>query len=875
MRRVELTPLIAAACAGVAAWFSFGSLAVATISTESRFGFLPPLWVLPVVAIGFSIVGWATRLSTRTALPLFFSIVLLLPWIPGRVPSAFLVWTGPAVAMVWVAIAAGMIFATGRRMPSRPHAAGVIAFAVYLAGAWWLSPILPAGDEPHYLVIAQSLLRDGDLRIENNHAEHHYREYVDMEMRPHYLRRGVNGQIYSIHAPGLPVVVAPAFALFGYPGVVVFLALIAAAGSMLLWRTAYRLTRSASAAWFAWAAGALSAPFYFQAFSVFPDGLAATLVLFAARPLFEESAGKKTWIAAGAALGLLPWLHTRFAVIAGTLGAVLLLRLIWSAEGRSRVTPFLSVPVTSAIAWVGFFRIVYGTFDPRAPYGRNTQTSAMNVLNGAPALLFDQQFGLLPNAPVYAFCFAGLFALGRYRRRIAIELAVVSVAYLFAVSAFHMWWGGASAPARFLAPILPLLAVPAAWLWFSTKHLSTRSLGAALLLVSTVTTATLAGVQGGLLAYNVRDGYARAAEWINPLVDISLGMPSFFRHTSSDAVLRAAIWLSSLVCAALALRILERLGGGRAALTLATPASLAIAAMCALTAVWALADDKAVNPEKSQLALLSAFGAAWRPEGVTMQPLEFHRADAVLQKIAVVTPRRPPPAGGTLLLAPAVVPGGRYEVRLREKAPRSGDAMLVIGRVARPSRTWHLASDFDSGAADLDLPVNVGSLIIRGDSRADAAALMLRPVQIWTGESRLTTDIARWVERYGPALVFFFDANCSPEHAGFWVHGGAMTQIAVSLADPDTSLRMFMRNGAAANDIRVEIDGQEQVFNLQPSEERLLPVTIPGNRPGALIRIHSRTGFRPSEVEQGSDDTRFLGVWLEFRPAGRTVAFAQ
>ena len=30
--------------------------------------------------------------------------------------------------------------------------------------------LYPAGDEPHYLVIAQSLWRDGDLKIENNHG---------------------------------------------------------------------------------------------------------------------------------------------------------------------------------------------------------------------------------------------------------------------------------------------------------------------------------------------------------------------------------------------------------------------------------------------------------------------------------------------------------------------------------------------------------------------------------------------------------------------------------------------------------------------------------------------------------------------------------
>jgi hypothetical protein len=82
-----------------------------------------------------------------------------------------------------------------------------------------LWPRLPAGDEPHYLVIAQSLLRDHDLQIENNHTRGDYHEFFALPLKPDYLLRGVNGQIYSIHAPGLPVLVAPVFALFGYRGV--------------------------------------------------------------------------------------------------------------------------------------------------------------------------------------------------------------------------------------------------------------------------------------------------------------------------------------------------------------------------------------------------------------------------------------------------------------------------------------------------------------------------------------------------------------------------------------------------------------------------------------------------------------------------------
>ena len=120
-----------------------------------------------------------------TALPLFFSLVLLLPWIPGPVPAAFLLWAGRG---------RGRVACSGRRDGHRTERVKglfrrkqakqgrgpfprldrrAVALRPIPGGGWWLSPILPGGDEPHYLVIAESLLGDGDMRIENNHVEQH------------------------------------------------------------------------------------------------------------------------------------------------------------------------------------------------------------------------------------------------------------------------------------------------------------------------------------------------------------------------------------------------------------------------------------------------------------------------------------------------------------------------------------------------------------------------------------------------------------------------------------------------------------------------------------------------------------------------------
>ncbi len=268
----------------------------------------------------------------------------------------------------------------------------MLAFLIYGATAWRLSPILPVGDEPHYLLITQSVLGDGDLRIENNHRNGDHFAYMDFEIAPHFLRRGLDGQIYSVHAPGLAVLVAPAFALAGEPGVRGFLALLLAVATALAWWLAYRVTGRPDAAWFGWAVVSLSAPFYFHAFAVFPDAPAAALVLTGVWALVDLPTGggssaavhhdgpaggspepgvgslsDRRWWLHGAALGALPWLHTRYAVLAVGLGVCLVLRIAAGPAPLRRISTFLAVPAASAVGWFGYFRLIYGTFSPPRP----------------------------------------------------------------------------------------------------------------------------------------------------------------------------------------------------------------------------------------------------------------------------------------------------------------------------------------------------------------------------------------------------------------------------------------------------------------------------------------------------------------------------
>src|SRR5687767_5289865 len=320
----------------MAAWLSQGTIAYTGVGDE-RVALLPLSTPAITAALAAGALMFMAIRRGASAAPVLLLGLLLLPWLPITLPAALLLWEGPLALLVWLAVAALMTrpVIEGFTSPQRPEVlAGVLAFVIGAVAWWQVAPQVPGGDEPHYLVITQSLLKDGDLEIGNNHRQRDYASFAPGNLPPHVqiLRR--DGRIYSIHAPGLPAVVAPAFAIGGYAGAVLLLLAIAALGSALTWHLAWLVTRRADAAWFGWAAVTLSVTWIFHSFTIYPDGPGAVLMLSGAWALLRtdeerrnQASSVRPWLWHGAALAALPWMHSRFSVLAGGVAALVLLRL--------------------------------------------------------------------------------------------------------------------------------------------------------------------------------------------------------------------------------------------------------------------------------------------------------------------------------------------------------------------------------------------------------------------------------------------------------------------------------------------------------------------------------------------------------------------
>jgi hypothetical protein len=886
---------LAALVLGTAVWCSFGALGVQYVSGGVvRLGLLPPWWVLGA-CIGAALpVTWLLARLSLLAPALFLS-VLCLPWLPGRVPAAFLVWTGPLAWGAYLAVAFGVVWTLAPRLTGIPdwlarlagdsrRAPLVAALVTLILGgtaATTMQGLVPAGDEPHYLVITQSLLYDGDLRIENNHARGDYGAYFPRELPPDYLRRGIDGEIYSVHAPGLALLVLPAFALGGYSAVVVFLVVLAGCGSWLAWRLAWAVTGRSDAAWFGWAAAALSVTTIFHTFTVFPDGPAAVAVLIGVwgmlLPLQGPAAG---WLAVGAALAWLPWLHTRAAALAFVLGALIGVRL-WRSERRRRnLAAFALVPSMAAAGWFAYFQLLYGELDPRAPYGGYLQTALVNVPGGLIGLLVDQQFGLLAHAPALALALVGFGAMVVARRavvppdrvaqwrRLGLGLLAVIMPYLLLTAAYRMWWGGESAPARFLAPVTLCLSIPAAVFWATLRPGASRFMAGGVLGLGTVVTLVLVFAEGGWLAYDDRSGRALVLEWAGRTVNLPTALPAIFRVPPETALAQAAVWMSAGVVAWLLLVAIERvLAPTRAQLAACGSWLGAAAIMLALTAGWSASGEPRLRPEASQMEVLRAAALPGRTVGLRYSAHAAGGGTRVTDREHVVArlqlgelqPVSRPDAGSLELRG---VPAGEYEIIVPPTLGQGSALSLSIGPAA-PIASWRLdaASEGRERRFAFTLPVHVDSIVVRSEGLDPSLFGRVRvvPARVWQMVPPGEGPASR-ADRYGETTVYFLSGGIHPQEQGFWILPGRSVHLL--LHGQPRGYAVELRNGPVEHELTLAAGRWRQVVPLAAGgrAEVLIPA-FPDGAPTTL-ELFAAEGYVPRDVYPGSQNFRRLGVWI-------------
>ena len=636
-----------------------------------------------------------------------FLVVLAFGLPPGQAPA----WSGP---LLWVPLLAWALLASGGRLA--PALFVPVVLAVHLTQAARVqSQVGPEGDEPHYLMVAESLLRDGDLALERDYAEGRYRAFYRSQptLEPHYLVRGRNGEIFSQHALGLSLLVLPAFALAGYPGASFFMALL----SVLLALETRRLLRSwlpgsPAAELLAWLL-ALGPPLVGFAGLVFTEVPAALALVFALNRLDRpRELGLPRALAVGLALAFVPWLNVRYLPFP-------LLLLAHAAWGRPRLRQALALAlplVVSALASAAFHQALYGFADPTRVYGKRPGFAWTRVPGNLEALLLDQEFGLLPYGAVLALAVPGAVLLARRQglRRAFVALAPVAVV-LFTAASWRMWWGGFTPPARFLVPVAPLLALCAA------HALGERLSARAALLAGWTLVSGLAAVAQPHLVHRDRDGTAPLFRELSGAVEWTRLLPRFVIPEADPARHRLALlWAVGLTWAAWPRRRGSRTDEVR--LATASAGALALAAVAGLVSTGRADGREAFGTLGRPALRLPGGGLAWAAEWLP----------ADLGWDGLYEPHRNP--AGRLIGGRLPVSGGDLELVVEvDPLPGFTAPDLVWRGEPAPAGGGRLGLDCSAGACRVRWRAPAGqravSLFLTGGGPA-----LVRRLQLWAAQ---------------------------------------------------------------------------------------------------------------------------------------------
>ncbi len=751
---------------------------------------LVPVWTgraLPLLAFQ----GPVLVLVCGAALSLSLSRVIAVGD-PGRVPA------------VWLFLAA---FAFDAALATRiPGAAG------------------PQGDEPQYLAMAESLRSDHDLDLADEFAGRAYSSFYSGRLTPHVSPASPPGHVYSVHGPGLPLLVVPAYAIGGLFGVQIFLCGLAALAGVLVYRVVLDATNDRRAAVLAWALLCFTPPLPVYAVSVYPElpaALGTAVFLWTAR-------GTPRWpaaLTAAAVAGALPWFHSKFLAV-GALG--LALTLMRPCAGRVRGAA-LGLYAGLLAGLLALFHRLYGVASFSAAFGP-PDVALSRLPWGVSAMFLDRQFGLLPFSPVWLLALPGAVLLLRTQTGDALRALLLLAVPLVVGGAFVTWWGGSCPPARFLLPAMPALALLAAPAARARKGVATVLGAAGLLLLGIAADAPR-------VLHNRLDGESLLLRNLNPSFDLSSFLPSFLERGPATVVLAVTI----LAAAALAWT-------GRRGAVAGLVGWLAVAA--------AVRTRPLVDPQLAVEDVLDQWEPAnwWGPTGppnlrALSLPLELQKGPWTLG-----------PGDGRNSRRTTLYPGDyRVELRARPLEPAMAlDVTLVAGGMvlararlteAQPTVVWPLL--LPAGARQLGIRAEgvVGRGVLE-EARVAPQALIARgrrgafPAPVFALEDRHRAGV-------GAVRTTVVDRS-APEEGGFRLDG-ADGQFVVDGPSGASALLRVRRVRPETGDA-VEWGSQRVALPSSPEATLVLPLSAgdPLGRAAAVpVRVHAAHGAWVSVAEAG------------------------
>ena len=314
------------------------------------------------------------------------------------------------------------------------------------------------GDEPHYLVMASGMVKQGVLEQTLPYqAEFKSREIFKPGLAPEdaapspantHAVQGPRG-LFNVHNIGLPLLLALPYLGFGIIGAKIFLVLLSSLILLTTWKITGLLSSDSKHRYWATLGACISLPLIPAAGQIYPDILAGLLALTGL--YWFMTADKERCVtqelAMASALAFMPWLQIKLAATCALIFAAVLLKKFLASRNYRKVLPILFIGFISCIALACYNYYAFGKVS--GPY----QSDAIEISRTAVMVLFglvlDQNQGFLFQNPIY---FIGLIAIGslyRDNKPFTILWALTFLSLIVPNAMHHAWYGGGSFSGRF------------------------------------------------------------------------------------------------------------------------------------------------------------------------------------------------------------------------------------------------------------------------------------------------------------------------------------------------------------------------------------------------------------------------------------------
>jgi len=329
------------------------------------------------------------------------------------------------------------------------------------------------GDEPHYLVMTQSIANDGDFNLDNNYKLDLHKEFYNADLDVHYI--DIHGKSYSLHSFGLPIIMTPFYKLFGYKGVFLGIIVFSCLGLVAVYNICKYFSNPHSAFAATFFLGLTAPVSIYLSSQLFPETIAFTL--FACLISIVLGLDSKHLIYSFILILIisimLSLLHIKFTLL--TFGAGLLSMII-ALKNKSMKHVFIFWPLIGIMTLLTTYIILSITYDGYVlealrkvarPAGHESAPSMTlkYLLRGVYLNFFEREKGIFWYMPILLIFLNPLYIYRIFRYRLLnyklqiLGVFISNIPYLTAAFSFFDSSGGWCPPGRYLIPSMTFAAI--------------------------------------------------------------------------------------------------------------------------------------------------------------------------------------------------------------------------------------------------------------------------------------------------------------------------------------------------------------------------------------------------------------------------------